>query len=352
MKKSTNLGKISLCIAVAAATMAFTGCTKYKLVAVEDSVADSVTGSSTAAASSSGAQSTTGGLPTSDKLATEALPETETAAQTESTAEAASSSTAADDGKLQIVVLGDSIFDNYRTPSGIASLVASDLNANVYNMAVAGTPAGLPLDCPNNFDKFNISNFIGVAHVLTGDIDPSLLKGENAEKVYGTFDPAKTDYFIVEYGINDFLSSIPRESDMSSRELQMYSYRGGLQNGIEALQGKFPDAQIILMAPGYTQFWNNGSMIGDCNTVDRGFGRLIDYTSTAVNLAQQMNIPYINSYEDVDINGYSASDCLQDGIHPTDEGCRRYAAAIETKIKELEDAKNGTTETSSASESK
>lgn len=133
---------------------------------------------------------------------------------------------------------------------------------------------------------------------------------------------------------------------MASEDMKIYSYRGGLENGITALKGKFPNATVILMTPGYTQFWNGGSMIGDCNTIDRGYGRLIDYVSTAVNEAQSLNIPYINSYEDVDITGYSASDCLQDGIHPTDEGCKRYAAAIEKKINELEAEKNGTTASS------
>ena len=354
-KKRTMLRKIAVCTAAAAAAVMFTGCTRYKLVPVESTATATAQASSAASASAASAASASStvsgndvsGLPTSDIK--------EDTAQASSAAASAASespaSSAADDGKLQIVVMGDSIFDNYRTPSGIASLVAQQLNANVYNMAVAGTTAALPANCPNTYDQWNDCDFIGVAHVLTGDIKPDLLNGHAARDVYGTFDPAKTDYFIVEYGINDFLSSIPRESNMAAESLDLYSYRGALKNGVMALQNKFPNAKVIIMAPGYTQFWNSGKMIGDCNTIDRGYGRLIDYTATAVNQAQQMNIPYINSYEDVDIDTYSASDCLQDGIHPTDEGCRRYAKTIVAKIQALEAAGNGSTDTSSASQS-
>ena len=357
MKRHYNSKRIALCVAVVTAAIAFTGCTKYKLVAVDESSSES---SSTDAAVASASVSVSGNdadsLPTSDILEDiiEGLKDDKT--QDSSTAAASSSTVATeaastqpvDDGKLQIVVMGDSIFDNYRTPTGIASLVASDLNANVYNIAVAGSTAGLASNNNPDFSTWSIANFIGVSHVLTGEVNSSILDGHEAANVLKTFDPAKTDYFIVEYGVNDFLSSIPRESDQSAEDMKLYSYRGGLESGINALKNKFPNATVILMTPGYTQFWNGGSMIGDCNTIDRGYGRLIDYVSTAVNEAQALNIPYINSYEDVNITGYSASDCLQDGIHPTDEGCKRYAATIEKKINELEAEKNGTTASSTA----
>ena len=352
-----NSKRIALCVAVVTAAVAFTGCTKYKLVAVDEST--STESSSTDAATVSGSVSVSGNdadsLPTSDilediieGLKDDKTQDGSTAAASSSTVATEASTQPVDDGKLQIVVMGDSIFDNYRTPTGIASLMSQDLNANVYNIAVAGSTAGLASNNNPDFSTWTVANFIGVSHVLTGEINSSILDGHEAANVLKTFDPSKTDYFIVEYGINDFLSSIPRESDQSAEDMKLYSYRGGLESGINALQSKFPNATVVLMTPGYTQFWNGGSMIGDCNTIDRGYGRLIDYVSTAVNEAQSLNIPYINSYEDVDITGYSASDCLQDGIHPTDEGCKRYAAAIEKKINELEAEKNGTTASSTA----
>ena len=352
MKKRMNISTISMCAALTATALIFTGCAKYKIVAIDES---SSTDAATASGSVSVSENDADSLPTSDilediieGLKDDKTQESSTAAASSTVATETASTQPVDDGKLQIVVMGDSIFDNYRTPTGIASLVASDLNANVYNIAVAGSTAGLASNNNPDFSTWSIANFIGVSHVLTGEINSSILDGHEAANVLKTFDSAKTDYFIVEYGINDFLSSIPRESDMASEDMKIYSYRGGLENGINALKGKFPNATVILMTPGYTQFWNGGTMIGDCNTIDRGYGRLIDYVSTAVNEAQALNIPYINSYEDVNITGYSASDCLQDGIHPTDEGCKRYAATIEKKINELEAEKNGTTASSTA----
>ena len=345
MKNRMNISTISMCATLTAAALVFSGCAKYKLVAVEDSAAGSTIGTTSEAAS---AEVVAASSTVTESSAASAQTDLPTSDIQESVAEATETVQPHDDGKLQIVVLGDSIFDNYRTPTGIASLMRQDLNADVYNMAVAGSTAGLAADNNPDFSTWTIANFIGVSHVLTGDVNASILDGHAAAGVLKTFDPAKTDYFIVEFGINDFLSSIPREPDMAAENMKMYSYRGGLENGITALKGKFPDATVILMTPGYTQFWNGGSMIGDCNTIDRGYGRLIDYTATAVNEAQALNIPYINSYEDVDINGYNASDCLQDGIHPTDEGCRRYADAIEKKINELEAEKNGTTASTAA----
>ena len=350
MKNRSISGKVTVCAAITAAALLFTGCTKYKIVAVEDSVADSISTESSSVAAAAAAGSTD--LPTSDILDADPFASTETAAK-ETTAQAstaAASSTAAADDRLQIVILGDSIFDSYRTPSGTASLVAADLGADVYNLAVGGSTAAPKVGDSTDPKTWTEANFAGMANLLAGDTSASILDGHAAADVYGTFDPSKTDYFIVEYGINDFLSSIPKDPDMVSGDTAIYSYRGALETGINCLMNHFPNAKVILMTPGYTQFWNNGNMIGDCNTIDRGYGKLIDYISSGVNLAQTMGIPYINSYEDVDITGYSASDCLIDGIHPTEEGCRRYAAAIEKKIRGLEDEKNGTTATTSTTQ--
>ena len=102
MKRHYNSKRIALCVAVVTAAIAFTGCTKYKLVAVDESSSES---SSTDATTASGSVSVSGNdvgsLPTSDILEDiiEGLKDDKTQ---ESSTAAASSSTVATEAACYI----------------------------------------------------------------------------------------------------------------------------------------------------------------------------------------------------------------------------------------------------------
>ena len=57
-------------------------------------------------------------------------------------------------------------------------------------------------------------------------------------------DFSNTDYFVIEYGMNDFLSGIPLndEDDIYDE----YTYVGALRIAIQRLRDSFPDAIRII----------------------------------------------------------------------------------------------------------
>ena len=110
---------------------------------------------------------------------------------------------------LQIVFLGDSILDGYRDGTGIAYLTGVGCNAKVFNLAMGGTTAALTTYENANYEEWNSRCLQGVVHAICGKVDPKILDGYRAGEIFGTCDFSQTDYFVIEYGMNDFLAGIP-----------------------------------------------------------------------------------------------------------------------------------------------
>jgi len=240
-------------------------------------------------------------------------------------------------GPLQIVFLGDSIFDSVRDETGIAYLVGQEFGADVYNLAIGGTSAGLRRDKETSYELWNEPNFLGVLHCMTGDINNGLLDKYKSGEVMQTLDPSKTDYFIVEYGTNDFLWYIPLgASDYEGQ--YMFYFRTALDMGLDLLQEKYPNAKIILCTPYYEEFWSadRTRYIGDIHSVNNGYGTLLDYISVAQDSAKDHNIPSLNMYDLMEINNYNVNDMTVDGIHPSEVARQKYADILINQIKEME----------------
>ncbi len=109
----------------------------------------------------------------------------------------------------QIVVFGDSQFDNDRTSNGMSAKLAYYAHSRVYNCAIGGTTASVEnaqeeVQTPSEFSD---NEFIGVAYAATGQADPAKIFGNHyAYNVFMGCDLSKTDIFIVEYGVNDYFS--------------------------------------------------------------------------------------------------------------------------------------------------
>ena len=84
------------------------------------------------------------------------------------------------DDKLNIVFLGDSIIDNHRDETGIAYLTGVACNANVYNMAIAGTSATIEYGEKEGNEDWTSRSLIGVTKAIKGDIPTDIFKGTRA----------------------------------------------------------------------------------------------------------------------------------------------------------------------------
>lgn len=241
---------------------------------------------------------------------------------------------------LQLVFLGDSIFDNSRDGTGVPYLTAAQCDADVYNLAIGGTSASLEWDEDAELSTWTSSSFCGVVNAMQGKISTSVFEGTRAKEILDNpnIDFSQTDYFIVEYGTNDFFRAV-RQSD-SDDDYNLKTYAGALRYGVSGLTELAPDATIILCSPCYAQFYNKGFMVGDGNVTDPGNGTLFDYKGTCNSIAREMQVEFFNAYQDLGIDGYTAEEYLEDGVHLTEAGRKIYADALAQRILSIERTKN------------
>ena len=237
---------------------------------------------------------------------------------------------------LQLVFLGDSIFDMARDGTGVPYLTAEALDASCYNLAIGGTCAALHKDESADYEKWDSSSVLGVAKAVAGLVSPDAFSRYHARDVFDTCDFSKTDYFIVECGTNDFLSQYPIDLNQGGT-YQWYTYYWAVYAIVGDLLNAYPDAKVIFCTPHYEQFYfKDKGIAGDVNILDLGRGPLINYIAAGHNAAQMAGAYAINCYDELPINGYTADDYLLDGIHLTEEGRRVYAEMLVKTINHLE----------------
>ena len=237
---------------------------------------------------------------------------------------------------LQLVFLGDSIFDMARDGTGVPYLTADALDASCYNLAIGGTCAALHKDESADYEKWDSSSVLGVAKAVSGLVSPDAFSKYHARDVFDSCDFSKTDYFIVECGTNDFLSQYPIDLNQGGT-YQWYTYYWAVYAIVGDLLNAYPDAKVIFCTPHYEQFYfKDKGIAGDVNILDLGRGPLINYIAAGHNAAQMAGAYAINCYDELPINGYTADDYLLDGIHLTEEGRRVYAEMLVKTINHLE----------------
>lgn len=240
------------------------------------------------------------------------------------------------DYDMQIVIMGDSIMDNDRTESGIAAIIGEQCNAKVYNMAMGGTTAALMPTEQYNYATWDSRCLLGVVNAILGNINTEIFDDYPAGQILKECDFSKTDYFIIEYGVNDFLTGqIPQSRYLEGGDTlavdSVHTYTGALENAVTLLQDSFPDAKIVLIAPHYCQIFNGTAFVGDGYSVDYGWGPLVSFARGAGYIYEQHKndgIIFFNAFEESGINAETADQYLDDGIHLSAEGNRIYAEYI------------------------
>ena len=229
---------------------------------------------------------------------------------------------------FQVVVLGDSQFANFLGTEGLGYLLSQKLHANVYNLALGGKCAAAEQeDRGKDMSQWGTTCGVNLMKAIVGEQDTTCLNGWDYQRnVFNSCDFSKTDLFVLDYGVNDYLSKKPMydENDPDS----VYTYFGALESMILDIRNYFPEAQILVCTPTYAQFWQGGTgaFLGDSNIINNGYGTLYNYVETATHPAGgHQNTSTVNEYENSGINPYTASEDLLDGIHMTDAGRVKYA---------------------------
>lgn len=237
---------------------------------------------------------------------------------------------------LQIVLLGDSIIGNDRGDNGVAGCLADACNAKIYNLGIGGTSAGL-LPLPKeeyNYNNWSSIGLLGVVNAMVGNIDNQIFA--DYKEMYEALvecDFNQTDYFVIEYGINDFLSGkIPLsryQADGSVLPIDdVHTYVGAMNTAINMLQTNYPNAKIMVVSPHYCQFFSGETYLGDSYTFNLGYGTLIEFSRCATNVYEQNSangVLFYDAFNESGINAETADKYLEDGIHLSAEGRRVYA---------------------------
>lgn len=242
---------------------------------------------------------------------------------------------------MQIVILGDSIMDGDRTESGAADIISEQLNAKVYNMSIGGTTAALLPNDTYDVNKWSSCSLMGVVHAILGNISKDVFDGYPAKEILDTCDFSKTDYFIIEYGINDFLTGkIPNSRYLENGDTlaveNIRTYTGALSEAIGRLRDNFPNAQILLVGPHYCQIFSGKTFIGDAYSLDYGYGNLLTFAQGADYVAKQYQedgVLFFNAFDYSGIDAETADKYLADGVHMTPLGARAYAEKIASIIR-------------------
>lgn len=245
----------------------------------------------------------------------------------------------ADENKLQLIFLGDSIFDSYRDGTGVPYLTAKQCDANFCNLAIGGTCASIEETEEASWEEWTSTSLCGVVNGMLKRISLDIFDGTRAGELLKdpNIDFSKTDYFIVEYGTNDFFRGV-RQSDDDGFNLRTYG--GALRYAVTNLRDLAPDATIILCSPMYAQFYHNGYLVGDGNITNNGNGTLFDYVGTCNYVANEQNTLFLNAYLDLGIDGYTVDEYLEDGVHLSEEGRQLYADTLSHMILSYEETKN------------
>lgn len=251
--------------------------------------------------------------------------ESQTAAETQAQEEADSEAQKDDDGVTRILVLGDSIWGNYRDDTGIAAKVeyymeALGHEAKVYNAAIGGTRATIDYD-DNEWEYGPGSdNSLGkMISILEGNTDIELLQGKAA---YTDLKEAmeainEIDLVILAYGMNDFLSQAPDNNS----DRPWTGFGTAMVSGVGGIRRVCPQAEIMLIAPTYASYFS-------IPVENQGARALYNYASLVCDVAKGEETLCIDAYNNMGIDAYNADQYLEDGVHLNEAGRDLYARNV------------------------
>lgn len=236
------------------------------------------------------------------------------------------------DDYLDIVYMGDSIFDFHREDGTSIPQKTSDLlGAHFINLAMGGTCAAIEGDNAWGDAEWSSTSGAGMAKAMAGKVDPHVFNDCVAKELVMKYQRefANTDIFVIEYGINDFMMNHPLD-DMDNLG-NPTTYQGGLTQMINACRAIAPKAKIVLCKPTYCEFWApDGQYAGDYYSCKNKLEvTVFDYKGKIDCVDDPEN--GIWSFDPVVENGinlYNNVEYIEDGIHLTEAGRTRYAQML------------------------
>lgn len=216
-------------------------------------------------------------------------------------------------GEVEILVLGDSIWDLERGDTGIAALLEKELdNVTVYNCAVKGSRAAL--------DDYGLC---AMAEYIAGERQIDFPADMEAGRVLQEIDLLNVDYIFIAYGLNDYFGAVKRKNPDDCYDKS--TYEGALCSSIELLRERCPSAEFVILSPTYCQGYSYGQVIHESTWYDYGGGTGPDYAASAKRIAEAYGYLFVDQYEELGISIHNGAQYLEDATHLTEKGRRACA---------------------------
>ncbi|MGN0168374.1 MAG: SGNH/GDSL hydrolase family protein [Acetatifactor sp.] len=218
-----------------------------------------------------------------------------------------------DFSQWDIVFMGDSILGNYEGSISIPGVVNGLSGASVFNCAQGGVSAAEPAPGMICFPKM-AEDFV---NGTVSDSETSFCRG--TQEYLSADHTDKKLCFIINFGLNDYFGGHAPENPEDAYDITTYA--GAMRTGFATLREKYPDAMYIIMGPGQTTYFSDGTEL-----LSETGGQLIDYYNLSVALSEELDIPYLDLYNHFPEGDDDLIDVLSDGCHYNEYG--RYVLGI------------------------
>lgn len=217
--------------------------------------------------------------------------------------------TYADLSEYCVIFFGDSVIGNYTDSTSIPGVVAGLTGAEAYNCGYGGHSAALG---PNSF--------ISLPGIVDAFFQRDLTLLPDDTQVYdgvaSYLENASADKelcFVINYGLNDYFSGYPIESD---DPYDIVTYCGAIRSAVANIRKNAPSAHIILCTPTFTAAFDNGmEPHGEEGNV------LFDYVNAILDLSRELQTDALDTYHELGITPANENQHLIDQIHPN-AACR------------------------------
>lgn len=205
-----------------------------------------------------------------------------------------------------VVFFGDSI-TAFTESSSIPNAFNNFTGAKVYNCAQGGATA--------TEKEGKIPGVVSVVDAfVAGDVtrypkDEGLIRG--IETYTECRDASRNMGIVLNFGMNDFFEEMPIENE--DNPMDEFTYKGALRTAIDHLRKAYPNAKIVIMTPNYAAF--NPYTREDESTLERP---LSAYMEAAKEISEEYNLPFYDSFHEMDINDENYNEYLLDGCHPNE----------------------------------
>lgn len=226
-----------------------------------------------------------------------------------------------DAAEVDIVFIGDSIIGHYTNTLSVPEVVSSLSGAQVFNCGYSGMSATkigeTDVSLPEAVDALIAKDTTGLPEEV------QMTKGMKAflerEK------SGKQLMFVINFGLNDYFNGVPIDGQGAD---DITSYRGALRVGVKKLQEAYPDAQIVLMTPNFTIYYECGQQL-----MSEQGSVLAAYAATVSELAAELGVDVLDNFHELPITEENWQVYQDDGCHLNERGRFILGSRIAQMIK-------------------